>query len=315
MSRGRGRAGAVGLTLVVGMAATWSPPLRSQTAYRAANAPTSIVPRISGFIQADFAEARLGVHYVVEFLSAGVGLAPYVGAAARKGQVDLFSAFDFNPGFEVGMLGFMSLGGGGESRTLVSLGVGFQRTERKVIEFSDDSSTVSFSEPAQSDLIFSTGLNAALGPNAVLGLGGSLRREWSSPGVSTPVEVCVGASGPGALNVPLCSNRYGVPLRDYWAGHVRADLLWAARRLSTVRSQPHLAALGSASLDLGRGADPRLNAGIGIGVTPVQYPGQLIVAVFFELYDVLDAGGVQPSFAEQFVTRVVLGVPFDLLVS
>jgi hypothetical protein len=303
------------LALVVAGAAPWVSPLHAQTAYKAANAPTSVVPRSSGFIHADFAEARLTVHYVHEFLGAGIGLAPYAGAAARKGQVDLFSAFDFNPGFEAGVLGFASLGGGTGSLNVVSFAVGYQRTERKVIEFSDDSSTVSFSEPAQSDLMISTGLNVVMRSNAVIGLGGSLRREWSSPGVTDAVEVCVAVSGPGALNVPLCSDRYAVPLADYWAGQVRADLLWNARRLSTARSQPHLAALGSVALDLGQDADPRLNVGIGIGVTPAQYPGHLIVALFFELYDVLDAGGIQPSFADQFVTRVVLGVPFDLLVN
>ena len=161
MSRERRQGRVLVLAAVVAVGASGVSPLNAQTAYKAANAPTSIVPRGSGFVHADFAEARLTLHYVREFLGAGIGLAPYVGAAARKGQVDLFSAFNFNPGFEVGILGFASLGGGTGSLNVMSFAVGFQRTERKVIVFSADSATVSFSEPGQSDLLFSTGVNVA----------------------------------------------------------------------------------------------------------------------------------------------------------
>ena len=304
------------LTLIVlGLGAGGAATARAQTAYKAANAASTIIPRSSGFLQADFAETQLTLHYLREFLRSGLGVAPYAGVAARKGQADMFSGFDFNPGVEAGLLVFASLGSGGRALDAVAVSTAYRRTERKIVTYNDDSTTVTLRETTQADATAALNLNLALGAGTIVGVGGLVRREWSSPGGAKPVEICVPARGPGGIIVPLCSDRYTVPLADHWAGQVRADLLWNARRLSSARSQPHLAALGSASVDLGQDVDPRLNVGVGIGVTPTQYPGHLIVAVFFELYDVLDAGGIQPSFADQFVTRVVLGVPFDLLVN
>jgi hypothetical protein len=198
---------------------------------------------------------------------------------------------------------------------VVSLGVGLQRTQRKIIEFSDDSTTVRFSEQAQSDLILSSGVNVALGSDVVFGLAGLLRREWTSPGVTNAVEVCTEVRGPGALNVPLCEDRYTNGLRDYWAGQVRADVLWRVMPLGGARSAPHLAVIGSSSMDVGQDASARWNVGTGIGVAPLRYPGHLIVALFMELYDVTDANAEAPDFADRLVTRIVLGIPFDLLVN
>ncbi len=303
------------VAIAMGLSGSTTAPAEAQTAYKAANAASSIIPRSSGFLHADFAEAQLTLHYLREFLGPGLGIAPYAGVAARKGQTDMFSGFEFNPGLEAGLVVFASLGRGRRALDVISLSTTYRRTERKIVEYNDDSTTVTLLETPQADATAALGVNFALGAGTIVGLGGSVRREWSSPGASMPVEICVPARGPSGIIVPLCSDRYTVALADYWTGQVRADLLWNAKRLSMARSQPHLAALGSASLDLGQGADARLNVGIGIGVTPVQYPGQLIVAVLFEVYDVLDARDMQPSFADQFVTRVVLGVPFDLLVN
>jgi hypothetical protein len=40
----------------------------------------------------------------------------------------------------------------------------------------------------------------------------------------------------------------------------------------------------------------------------------MLVALFAELYDVTDANGQSPEFSDRFVTRLVLGIPFDMLV-
>ncbi len=287
----------------------------AQTAFRAANATTSIVPRGSGFVHADFAEARLTLEYLHEFLGPGLGLAPYAGAAARKGQVDMFGAFDFNPGFEAGVLAFLSLGRGARSLSVVSVAVTVQSTERKLIQYSADSLTVTFVERTQRDAILSAGVNLALGGGAVLGVGGSARREWSSPGVTRAVEVCVRSRVTGGLAIPLCENRYATVLRDYWAGQLRTDVLWNVLPLGRAVSGPHLAMMGSTSLDVGLEGDPRWNVGAGVGVAPLRYPGHVIVALLVELYDVTDANGQAPTFADRFVTRLVLGVPFDMLVN
>ncbi|MDH3457113.1 MAG: hypothetical protein OER90_09750 [Gemmatimonadota bacterium] len=68
-------------------------------------------------------------------------------------------------------------------------------------------------------------------------------------------------------------------------------------------------------MDFGQDAAARWNVGTGIGVAPLRYPGHLIVALFMELYDVTDANGEAPDFADRLVTRIVLGIPFDLLVN
>jgi hypothetical protein len=290
------------------------PPAHAQSAYVSANGAVSLVPRYTGFVGMDFAAARLSLQYVHEFQRAGIGLGPYVGAGARMGQVDLFSDFDFNPGFAAGLLAFKSLGDAARSRDVVFVSLGYRSTQRKLADFAEDSNTVDLSEEIQRDLTATLGLNLGLGSRAQLGLAGWIRREWSSPGVARPVEVCVQTVGAGGLTLPSCESRYLVDPQDYWAGQVRADVLWNVVALGGARSRPYLALLGSASLDVGQEADPRWNVGAGVGVAPYEYPGHVIVAAFLELYDVTDANGQAPDFTDRLVARVVLGIPFALLV-
>jgi len=300
---------AIGLPLLGG-----PPRVAAQSAYYSANGAVSLVPRYTGFVGIDFAEARLSLQYVHEFQGAGIGLGPYAAAGARMGQVDLFSAFDFNPGFAAGLLAFKSLGDAARSRDVVFVSLGFRSTQRKLADFAADTNTVELTEEIQRDLTTTLGLNLGLGSRAQLGLAGWIRREWSSPGVAQPVEVCVETVGAGGLTLPSCESRYLVDLQEYWAGQARADVLWNVVALGGARSRPYLALLGSTSLDLGQEADPRWNVGAGVGVAPHEYPGQVIVAVFLELYDVTDANGQAPDFTDRLVARVVLGVPFALLV-
>jgi hypothetical protein len=223
-----------------------------------------------------------------EALDAGLGLGAWAGAAARAGQVDMFAEFDFNPGFEGGVLAFKSLGGGARSLDVIALSVGYQSTQRKLAAFTADSTSVTLSE---------------------------LRREWSSPGVAPSAEVCVETSSPGGIVIPLCESRYLVELADYWAGQLRVDLLWAVARLGGARSQPHLAVMGSSSVDLGQDAAARWNISGGIGVAPLEYPGQVIVALLIGVYDLSDANEQGLDFGDRLVTRLVLGIPFDLLLN
>jgi hypothetical protein len=287
----------------------------AQTSYKAANGPTSLVPRTTGLVRADFAEALLSLTYVHEFRGTRLGVAPYLGAAARKGETDLFGSFNFNPGFEGGAMAFLRLSGAEDSRSVVSLAAGYTSTQRRIVEFNADSSLASLAEHNQHDIGASMGVNVGLGELVMLGVGGAIRRERSSPGVTKATEVCVPGRDPvtGTI-VPVCEDRYVVALEDYWAGQMRGDVLWQAVRLGSSRSRPHLAFLGSASVDMGQDAKARLNVGAGVAVAPVRYTGHTLVALFAELYDVTDANGQSPEFSDRFVTRLVLGIPFDMLV-
>lgn len=302
----------VGVAVVLGWVGIGATGASAQTAYKAANAPTSIVPRTTGFVHADFAEARLSLTYVHEFWASRLGLVPYAGAAARKGESDIFAAFTFNPGFEAGVLGFVGLGPRG-SQGVVSLAVGFQSTERKIGEYNADSTRLTLDERVQRDLTVSANVNLALGGGALLGVGGLVRREWGSPGVQQPVDVCVPTGTPGGPSVPLCQPRYLTALEDLWAGQLRVDLLWSVLPLGSARSRPHLALIGASSVDVGQEANARVNLGAGVGVAPASYRGHTIVAVFLELYDVTDANSRSLSLGDKFVTRIVLGIPFALL--
>lgn len=286
-----------------------------QGAYPSANGSASIVPRATGFARADFAEANLTFQYVREFVGAGVGLGAWAGAAARAGQVDMFSAFDFNPGFEVGVLAFKALGRGARSLDVVAVSLGYRSLQRKLVEFNEDSTLLTLSEEIQRDVTARLSLNMALSSRLIAGLGGSVRREWSSPGVVRAVEVCVETGSPGGIVIPLCESRYLATLDDFWAGQLRADALWATVKLGRARSQLHLALLGSGSVDLGQEAAARWNVEGGIGVVPLEYPGQLIVALFVGVYDLTDANGQAPDFEDRLVTRIVLSIPFDLLMN
>jgi len=301
----------VGVGALLGWVGVGAASVSAQTAYRAANAPTSIVPRTTGFLHADFAEARLSLTYVHEFWASRLGLVPYAGAAARKGESDLFAAFTFNPGFEAGVLGFVSLGPRG-SKGVVSLAMGFQSTERKTGEYNADSTLLTLDEQVQRDLTVSANVNVALGGGGLLGVGGLVRREWEGPGIRNPIEVCVATGVPGGPSVPLCQPRYLTALEDLWAGQVRVDLLWNVLPLGSARSRPHLALIGASSVDVGQKANARVNLGAGVGVAPASYRGHTIVAVLVELYDVTDANGRSLSLGDKFVTRIVLGIPFAL---
>jgi len=298
------------VVVVFGIGFLAAPPARSQSGYRAANGETAIAPRESGFVRGDLADISFALQYVLEWSS--IGLAPYASAAARKSQYDIFSAFDFNPGFEGGLLAFVQLGGGPGAADVVSLRLGFANTQRKLYEFSDDSSTVSLTEVAQWDLAAAGGVTLRLAPSLLVGFGGSARREWSSPGTTRAVEVCVGGSGPGVV-VPLCADRFPAPLRDYWAGQVRADLIWEVAHLGSARSLPRLATFSSASADVGHEAPARLNLGAGIGVTTASFAGQPIVVLFLEMYDIGDATRQDLTVADRFVIRLSLTIPFQLL--
>ncbi len=305
---GSGRAAAV-LTALIVVRATM---LSAQTAYTSANGAVTLVPRSTGFATIDFAEARLKLQGLFELEGVPLGLSGYAGAAARMGQVDMFSAFDFNPGFEAGALVFRRLGGDGAGH-LVYGSVGYRSLQRKLATFAADSSTITLSEAWQSDLSGTAGLNVGVSSHLMLGIAGSIRREWSSPGVAQPVQVCVETRS-GGIAIPLCESRYFVEPRDYWAGQVRSDVLWSVVRLGGARSQPHLALLGSTSLDLGQEAAARWNVGGGVAVVPLEYRGHVIAAALVELYDATDANGQAPEFGDRLVVRVVLGVPFGMVV-
>ena len=314
MRRGRGRprrwgaGGALAFALLLSIA----PDVTAQTAYRLANGPTTVVPRMSGFAHGDFAEARLSLAWVQEFQASGLGIVPYAGAAARKGESDMFAGFDFNPGWEAGVLGFL-LVGSAERRGAVSVALGFQSTERKLVQYSDDSTLVTLTEMGQRDLTVRLGGEVPVSSGVVVGLGASVRREWDSPGVAKAVEVCVMTDAGGGLVLPSCTDRYAVPLADYWAGQFRADVVADVLALGGARAGPHLALLGGASVDVGQEADARFNVGAGVGVTVARYPGHLIVGALFELHDLTDANGQAPTFADKVAVRVEFGIPFAML--
>jgi len=301
-------------TLVLSLTLLVAPQSAAQTAYTAANGPTTLVPRGTGFAQADFAEARLSLTLVHEFRSPRLGVAPYVGAAVRAGETDLFGSFNFNPGYQVGAMGFVRLSDEEATGGVVSLAVGYASAQRRVVEFNADSSVGTLSEHMQRNLAVAVGLNAPLGSRVLAGVGGSVRREWESPGVTRATELCVPGRDPTTgIIAPVCENRYVVALGDYWAGQVRGDLLWNAVRLGRSTVQPYLAVFGSGSVDLGQEASARLNLGTGLGVVPAKYPGHLLVALFVELYDLTDANGEAPHLADRLVTRITLGIPFAMV--
>ncbi len=302
------------LLLVFGCLLLLTAATAAQTTYRLANGPTSIVPSVTGFAHADFAEARLSLEYVREFPTAGIGVAPYAGAAARKGESDMFAGFDFNPGWEAGVLGFLRVGPG-DRRGTVSIAIGYQRTQRKLVEYSQDSTTVTLAEEWQSDFIGTIGGEYAVSPSVSIGVGASLRREWDSPGTAKAVEVCVLTDAGQGLVVPSCVDRYPVRLDDYWAGQVRADVVGNLLPLGRASARPHLAALGAASFDLGQGASARVNLGAGLGIAVARYPGHVMVAAVFELHDVSNATGQVPTLADKTAVRLELSIPFAMLLN
>lgn len=289
-----------------------APGIAGQTSYRLANGPTSLVPQVTGFAHADFAEASLSFVYVREFPASGLGLVPYAGAAARKGESDMFASFDFNPGWGAGVMGFVLVGSAGRHGA-VSIALGVQDTERKLVQYNEDSTLVTLTEEVQNDLAVTIGGEFPVSSGVVVGVGASLRREWDSPGTAKAVEVCVLTDAGGGLVVPSCSDRYAVPLADFWAGQVRADVVANVLALGGARAEPHLALLGGGSVDLGQEAAARLNVGAGVGVTVARYPGHVMVAALFELHDVTDATGQVPTFSDKAMVRVEVGIPFAML--
>jgi len=213
-------------------------------------------------------------------------------------------------------MGFLRLSDREPAAGVVSLALGYTSGQRRVVEFNADSTVGTLSEHMQRNLAVAVGLNAPLGSRMLAGLGGSVRREWESPGVTRATEICVPGQDPATgIIAPVCEDRYVVALGDYWAGQVRGDLLWNAVRLGRSPSQPSLAVLGSGSVDVGQEASARLNVGAGLGVVPASYAGHVLVALFVELYDLTDANGQAPHLADRLVTRITLGIPFAMVLN
>ena len=141
-----------------------------------------------------------------------------------------------------------------------------------------------------------------------------------------PTQICVGE--PGFPQV--CNDRYLGVLRDRWATQVRGDVLAGLRRLSSKGIIPYVAVVGAASLDMAEDGPNAVNVGVGPAIASVRYPGQVVVALLFEVHDVLednnaiptefvsrlglDPNEFVPTFGDRFGFRIAFSVPFPVLV-
>ncbi len=276
-------------------------PLAAQAAYTVAKSQTSIVPLYHGFLVGDFAEAKLAMSFVVrkDFSCDGDGCTPHqlnllagVSAAARKGQRDIFSNLNFNPGFDVG--GRLVYVGQreGPGYGAVYVGVRYSSQERHIIHIDTVININTLDETLQRTFAASVGFNYAFSDVAVVGIGFEGRREWSSPGVQLDAEFCTPGTAPNGFRVLVCRDRFVAPLSDLWGGHARIDL---NIKLADLRSAVHVARLGlitAVSVDVFQDANETVNF------------GQLF------------ANGPERNsyFSDQFLVRLVRGMPFPALV-
>lgn len=317
------------LGVVVAMAVQLSPTL-GQTAYSAASSQTSIVPFGGGFFSIDFTEAKLGLTFVRRhpFECTPKGCIPnelnfsaYTSFAARKGVQDLFSSFDFTPGIDVGgRFAYVARGRSGRYDAGF-LGVTYTTHERRVIVFDPVAQTGMLGADQQRTFAAVIGYNHAFSDVTILGLAIEGRRELSTPGVEPAREYCTPGTGPGGIPISVCSDRYLAPLPDLWTGQVRMDLSVGLAALGRPDAAAQLGITTAASADFVQRAQASVNVAVGPSLHLSAYPGQPIVVLLLGLQDIFDANDLRAGdpnppayFADHFVVRLVLGVPFKSLV-
>jgi hypothetical protein len=308
--------------------------LVAQTAYTAAGASTSILPLEHGFLTFDFSEAKLGLTFArpldlpcggVDCVADQLNFTLHTSGAARKGQSNLFTKLDFNPGFDVGGgISFVSRGPGGYNA--VFLRATFATHERDVISFqmADNAidTLVSLTEESQHTFAATIGFNHAFSDVTILGLGFEARRERSTPGAQLPREYCTPGSSASGLSVSVCSDRYVAPLADLWTGQARLDMILG---LATMGSRPDAARFGlitGVSVDFVEDASNAVNFALGPSIHLAGYPGQAVVALVFGLRDAFDAHGLASDdpqrgsyLSEHLSVRLPVSVPFKVLVN
>ncbi len=305
-------------------------PLAAQAAYTVANSQTSIIPLYHGFLAADFAEAKLALTFVArkKFPCDGDGCTPNqlnllvgVSAAARKGQRDIFSNLNFNPGFDIGGRLVFVAQREGPGYGAVYVGVRYSSQERHIIDINTVTNVNTLDQALQRTFAASVGFNYAFSDVAIVGIGFEGRRERSSPGIQLDTEYCTPGTAANGLRVLVCRDRFVGPLSDLWGGHARIDL---NIKLADLGSAVHAARLGlitAVSVDVFQDANETVNFGIGPSVHIRGYPGHTAVALLFGLRDVFDANQLfanSPAqnsyFSDHFLVRLVLGMPFPALV-
>ncbi len=316
----RGRSTVIGLAIAALLLV--GPTLAGQTAYKAANSHTSVIPREYGLFNMGFAEARLGLTFVAEPATrcyygecqgGGLGFAAYATASARTGEMSLFANFDFTPGVTVGGRVSYTIRQSGYGYDILYLTAGHGTHELRIVEVNSDSTVLHFDERLQRDVVGGLGYNHAFGPGTTVGLLAEARRELGSPGSDLPQEICIRRA---RFNNLVCSDRYlreFGPLPDLWAGHLRADLTLKAATLGAAGSLPVLALVSAASVDLIENSSAAANFALGVAVVPAAYPGQSIVTLLFGYNDAFDANGGLPKLADRFVASLSIGVPFPLI--
>jgi hypothetical protein len=318
--------------LCTALAATLPTPglLAAQAAYTVANSQTSIVPLYHGFLAADFAEAKLALTFVArkKFSCDGDGCTPNqlnllvgVSAAARKGQRDIFSNLNFNPGFDVGGRLVYVAQREGPGYGAVYVGVRYSSQERHIIDINTVTNINTLDEALQHTFAASVGFNYAFSDVAIVGIGFEGRRERSSPGVQLDTEFCTPGTAASGLRVLVCRDRFVGPLSDFWGGHARIDL---NIKLGDLGSAAHVARLGlitAASVDVFQDANETVSFGLGPSVHIRGYPGHTAVALLFGLRDAFDANQLFANspernsyFSDHFLVRFMLGMPFPALV-
>ena len=305
-------------------------PLAAQAAYTAANSQTSIVPLGHGFLAGDFAEAKFALTFVVrkELSCDGDGCTPNqlnllggVSAAARKGQRDIFSNLNFNPGFDVGGRLVYVAQREGPGYGAVYVGVRYSSQERHIIDINTVTDINTLDQTLQRTFAASVGFNYAFSEVTIVGIGFEGRWERSSPGIQLDTEFCTPGTSANGLRVLVCRDRFVAPLLDLWGGHARIDL---NIKLADLGSAVHAARLGlitAASVDVFQGANETVNFGLGPSVHIRGYPGHTAAALLFGLRDVFDANQLFANspeqnsyFSDHFLVRLVFGIPFPVLV-
>jgi hypothetical protein len=302
--------------------------LAAQAAYSAANGDASIIPINFGFLNAEFAEVKLGLTFTQRLdrscewsdcVPDQFNFSVYMSAAARKDQQSMFSKLDFDPGFDIGGRVAYILQRDGPGYDVFYVGGGYTSQTRQTIGPDVVPGFTALNEVNQSTFAASVGFNHAFSEVTIVGVGVEGRRELSSPGIRRASEFCTPGSAGGGFRVLVCRDRFEEPLSDYWSGQARMDLSIKVIEFGAGAHAPRLGILSAASVDWLEGADEAVNFAIGPSVHVAGYPGHVVGAVLFGLQDAFDANGLHADsegsyMSDHFLVRMVIGVPFEVMV-
>ena len=244
------------------------------------------------------------------------------GISGQKGERSLFANGTITPGYDLGVavtrrLESASAHHGGYTDVYA----GVIATSRPLTFATiTPSGSATVADASERTVGLTTGVNFFLRENFAVGIGGGVKRAWSTPGLQKAMNVCTStASGTTAagqiVQVSTCDDGYTGPLADQWIDSVRLDVLKNFTRTKMDPASGDIVAvatvgvIGSVNVNHRTGTAAVYNLAVGPTLHPKGVPHKVLLAAVFGFADVSDAANQGKTLRDKFGVQLYFGVP------